>query len=49
MFEAVFISDPNFKYTQYFTFENFLLAFCVAVTIAVIFIIISDIFTDEQL
>ena len=49
MFEKVFISDPDFKYTQYFTFENFLLAFCVLLTIAVIFIIIPDIFTDEKL
>lgn len=49
MFEKVFISDANFKYTQYFTFENFLLAFCVALTIAAIFIIVPDIFTDEEL
>ena len=48
MFEKVFISDPDFKYTQYFTFENFLLAFCVFLTIAAFFIIILD-FIDEKL
>lgn len=49
MFDTPFISDPNFQYTQYFTFENFLLAFCVIVTIFVIFLIIPDLFTDEDL
>ena len=49
IFNKVFISDPNFRYTQYFTFENFLLTFCILLTVIAIFIIIPDIFRDENL
>lgn len=49
MFDKVFISDPDFKYMQYFTFQNFLLAFCIIVTISAIFLIIPDLFTEENL
>lgn len=49
MFEKVFISDPNFKYTQYLTFDNFLLALCFVVTISAIFFIILDTLNNKNL
>ena len=49
MFDKVFISDPNFRYTQYLTFENFLLVLCFLLTVIAIFLIIPDIFSDENL
>lgn len=49
VFSKVFISDPNFRYTQYLTFENFLITFCILLTVIAIFMIIPDIFSDENL
>lgn len=37
VFSKVFISDPDFQYTQYLTFENFLLTLCVFITVVAIF------------
>lgn len=48
VFSKVFISDPSFRYTQYLTFENCLLALCVLLTAIAIFLIIPDIFSDED-
>lgn len=42
MFEKVFISDPNFQYTQYFTFENFLLLLYVCIAISFLIFLITD-------
>ena len=49
VFSKVFISDPNFRYTQYLTFENFLLTICVLLTAIAIFLIIPDVFSNENL
>ncbi|MDY6456013.1 hypothetical protein [Acinetobacter faecalis] len=49
MFDKVFISDPDFKYMQYLTLENLLLAFCFIFIVYLILFIIPDFFTEENL
>ncbi len=49
MFDKVFISDPNFQFTQYFTFENVFLFFLFLITVGAIFALIPDLFSDQNL